>query len=292
MSQYVIETKGLTKVFGKLRAVDNLNLKIPRGIVYGFLGKNGAGKTTTIKMLLGLIHTSCGTAQVLGCDSSDINPEIKGRIGYVAENQRMYEWMKVSNIIRYTSRFYRSWNHGFCQELLDKFELPRETRVKSLSRGMKGKLALTLAISHEPELLILHDFASGLDAVVRREFLESIVEVIQSKGRTIFFSSHILNDVERIADHIGIIDKGELKIDAPLDRLKASVKKVRLLFKDEAPDSLNIKGILNQKRDGQELLITIEEFSESKIEALRKLPIKTMEIIDLNLEDIFVEYVR
>ena len=286
-----IQTEGLTKIFGKQMAVNNLNMEVKIGSVYGFLGPNGAGKTTTIKMLLGLIRSSFGTSSLLGCNSTKLSPQLKQKIGYVAENQRMYLWMRVSEIIRYTAPLYPTWDKNYCNELITKLELPMDKKIGELSKGMKIKLALLLAISYKPNLLILDDPSSRLDPVARHEILENIISIIDEGNRTVFFSSHLLDEVERVADDIGIIDRGKLKISMSLQALKSSVKKVRMIFDNQIPEILDIKGILSRKRQGRELSITIENFDDGILEKLKKYCTKT-EVIDLSLQDIFIEYVH
>jgi ABC-2 type transport system ATP-binding protein len=195
-----IETVELTKRFGKQFAVDHLTMRVPEGSVFAFLGRNGAGKTTTIRIMLDLLDRTSGEARILGLDCVRESLEIKRRIGYVAEGQKMYDWMKVDEIIWFCKGFYPNWDDAFAAELKDKLELSGEKKVGELSRGTQAKLALLLAMSYHPELLILDEPTAGLDVVVRRDFLEGVIELIQEQGRTVFFSSHIVHEVERAAE--------------------------------------------------------------------------------------------
>ena len=291
MKETVIVTENLTRNFGRTKAVNNLSLQVPRGAIYGFLGRNGAGKTTTIKMLLGLLRPSSGEAAILGYDPRRHDREIKLRTGYVAENQKMYGWMTVEQTLKFVADFYPAWNWILAEDLLKRFELPRDRKISALSRGMQGKVALTLALAHQPELLILDDCTSGLDAVVRREFLESIIGLIQEEGRTVFFSSHMIDEVERVADWVGIIEEGKLRIASPLEDLKNSVKQVRIVFRDRAPEKVEIEGLLRCQRANREMELVLEQFNEGKLAQIRKYPVESLEVIDLSLEDIFVAYV-
>ena len=291
MDNLAIKTEGLSKRFGKKMAVDDLNLEVCKGSVYGFLGRNGAGKTTAIKMLLGLLQSNSGKISVLNLDPLKKSTEIKRRVGYVAENQKMYDWMTIEEIMGFSGSFYPTWDTNLAEELLRKFELPRKEKLKNLSRGMYGKVALLLALSHNPELLILDDPTSGLDAVVRREFLEGIVEIIREENRTVFFSTHIINEIERVADYIGIVEEGKLLTASSLDDLKSSVKKVRLIFEDKIPEKIEIDGLLQMEKSGHELVLTLKEFQKERLETLRRYSPKSTEVIDLGLEDIFVSLV-
>lgn len=288
MAETVIETKGLGRRFGKAHAVDGLDLSVPRGSVFGFIGRNGAGKTTTVRMLLGLLPMTAGSATVLGLDSRKESFDIKKRVGYVPESHHFYKWMTVGELTRFTSSFYPTWQDGKCAELLTRFELDPRKKVKELSKGMVAKLALTLALAHAPELLVLDEPTGGLDVMVRRDFLESIVRTIQEEGKTVFLSSHVLVDMERVADEIAIIEEGRLVKRATLDELKDKVKKVKLTFAGEPPADARIEGARDVARDGREWVVTYEDYTEEKLDELRKLPISGLQVIDLDLEDIFV----
>jgi ABC-2 type transport system ATP-binding protein len=168
MSEFAIETKGLTKKFRNQVAVDGLDLQIPTGSVYGFLGRNGAGKTTTIKMLLGLLSPSSGSVSVLGMSPKKDNRKIKQSVGYVAESQSMYGWMKVKEIIKFTSGFYETWDNEIASKFCDQFELNPSSRIKNLSQGQQMRIALTLALASRPSLLILDDPTMGLDPITRK----------------------------------------------------------------------------------------------------------------------------
>ena len=220
---YAIETANLTKRFGRKAAVDGLSLKVPEGSVFAFLGRNGAGKTTTIRILLDLLNRTSGDAKVLGLDCVKGALEIKKRIGYVAEAQKMYDWMKVDEIIWFCKGFYPDWDDAFAAELKHRLEIPGDQKIGHMSRGMQAKLAPLLAMAYRPELLILDEPTAGLDVVVRRDFIEGVIEIIQEEGRTVFFSSHLVHEVERVADWVGIIDKGKLIHCSTTEDLKAGV---------------------------------------------------------------------
>jgi ABC-2 type transport system ATP-binding protein len=285
---YVIETHNLTRIFGKKIAVDNLSLKVPRGSVFAFLGKNGAGKTTTIRMLLNLLEKSSGEIKVLEMDPATNDIDIKRRIGYVGDGVEMSEWMKVREIIWFCKGFYEDWDDEFATDLQEKLELDSETIVKNLSRGEQAKLALLLSMAYRPELLILDEPTAGLDVVVRRDFLEGIIELIQQEGRTIFFSSHIVHEVERVADWVGIIDAGKMVCCLPLLELKENVKRISMTFDDKVPDLSSIPHLLSFESTGRQPSIIVSHFNDATMSALKQLKPVSMDVIDLSLEDIFV----
>jgi len=289
---HVIETKNLTKRFGRTRAVDGLNLAVPRGSVFAFLGRNGAGKTTAIRMLLHLLDKTAGTARVLGLDSVHDTLEIKRRVGFVGDGQLMYDWMTVDEMIWFCKGFYQGWNDAFAAEMKKRLELQGKTKVRALSRGQQAKLALLLAMAYRPELLILDEPTTGLDVVVRRNFLEGVIELIQEEGRTVFFSSHIVHEVERVADWVGIIDNGRLIRCAPLEELKAQVKRLVLTF-ETTPAGLakRLPGALSVNVTGRQATAIVSDFSDGTPAAARALGSSRLEVEDLSLEDIFVALV-
>ena len=287
----VIEVHNLTKAFKDQLAIENINFEIEKGSVYGFLGPNGAGKTTTIKIICNLLSPSYGKAKLLGYESNMFPSNLWEKVGYVSEEQKMYEWMKVGEIIRFTSSFYRNWDHRFSSQLLKRLDLPEKKKVKELSKGMRGKLALLLSLAFKPEVLILDDPVSGLDPLVRSEFLENIIELIKLEGKTVLFSSHILDELERIADHILIINEGKLLINENLAKLKDSVKKIKLSFEHEIP-KIEMQGIIKTKKNGNEITITFKNFSQNLLTELKKFNPKEINVIELNLQEIFLEFVK
>jgi len=287
-----IETRGLTRRFGKKLAVDGLDLAVPRGCVVGLAGRNGAGKTTTIRMLLGLLRPTRGAATVLGLDPRKKDVEIRRRLGYVPETHHIYPWMKVREVMKFCAPFYPTWNWRRCQELLKRFDLDESQKIKELSRGMVAKVALTLALAHEPELLVLDEPTSGLDVVVRREFLESIVRLIAEEGKTVLLSSHLLTDVERVADRIALMDQGRLKLVEDLASLKARFRRVEIAFAGEPPGDLAVEGVLKCTKDGRRWEMVFDHFDPSAVEAIQAVcPSAGVETHSMGLEDIFVALV-
>lgn len=288
----VIRTQKLTRRFGRKVAVDGLDLEVPRGCVLGLAGRNGAGKTTTLRMLLGLLRPSSGTATVLGLDPRKKDVAIRRRAGYVPETHHIYPWMTVAEVTWFCAPFYPTWSDARARELLDRFDLDPKQKIKELSRGMVAKVALTLALAHDPELLVLDEPTSGLDVLVRREFLKSIVRLIAEEGRTVLLSSHLLADVERVADRIALMDGGKLALVEDLASLKARFRRVDIAFADEPPAELPAKGVRSVRRDGRRWDVVFERFDPSELAALRAAcPGARVEEHDMGLEDIFVALV-
>jgi ABC-2 type transport system ATP-binding protein len=290
---YAIELEHLTRRFGVQNAVDDLSLRIPKGCTFGFLGPNGAGKTTTIRMLLHMLPITAGRARILGLDVTTDGPAIRQRVGLVPELHYIYRWMRVGDVLAFCRALYHTWSAVRCQELLELFELPPTKRVKHLSKGMLAKLALLVAVAHEPEVLILDEPTSGLDPLIREEFLEGVLRTICTGGRTILFSSHMLSDVQRLADRIGVIYAGRLLVDSPTDELITGTKRIRAVLRDGYQPTNAPAGTIWQRQENREWLLTVRNFSPTLVEDLRaQHPLENIEVSDVGLEDIFKDLIR
>jgi ABC-2 type transport system ATP-binding protein len=288
--QPVIHTRDLTKYFGDRCAVNSLNISVPRGCVFAFLGRNGSGKSTTIRMLLGLLAPDRGEASLLGCDSRALTPAMRARIGYLTEEHQLYGWMTVREAGKFQAAFYPRWNDKIFQGVIDHFGLKPNTQVKHLSRGMRAGLCLALTLGPDPELLILDDPALGLDAVARRSLIESMIYLTRRADRTIFFSSHHLADVERVADYLAILDYSVLRACCPLEVFRTSVHEVQMRFEASPPKLPDIPGLLQVFRTERELRLTFVHYNDSTEQALRALQPRAMETVPLGLEDAFIRY--
>ena len=289
----MIDINGVSKRFGQKVAVDDLTLSIPRGTNFVSLGPNGAGKTTTIRMLMGLIRPCGGRVRVCGLDPRKDSRACRIQIGYVPEEHLAYRWMRIGELIHFCRAFYPTWNAAVCKRWLAHFGLAPDQKVKTLSKGMLAKLSLLLALSHEPELLVLDEPTSGLDPIVREEFLDGILEMLCDGEHTLFFSSHVLSDVRRLADRVGIMFDGRLLTDRPTDELVANTKRVRAVLRNGSVPHRQPNGIVYQAVDKREWLLTVSDFSELTVKELRDAPeIRGFEVIDLDLDDIFKDYIR
>jgi len=291
--EWAIETRGLGRRYGSRWVVEELELKIPPGAVFGFLGLNGAGKTTTIRMLMGLIRRHSGEARVLGLDPAKEDVEVKRRVGYVAESPAFYEWMRVEEICRFAATYRKGrWDWKRAEELIARFRIPRDVRLKDLSKGQKAKTSLVLALAFDPEVLILDEPTSGLDPVARREFVEGVLAEYQQTGKTIFVSSHLVNELSGLVDHIGILHEGRLLLSQRCEEFLASVRRIRLSFKEDAPREIRCAGLLRLQTDGRDAVLSVRGFAEGKtLEEVRSYQPVNIEVEPLNLEDAFVEFI-
>ncbi len=288
--QSVIKAQGLTRYFGAKAAVYELTLDVPRGSVFAFLGRNGSGKTTTIRMLLGLLRPTRGSGSILGHDIRALPPEARARIGYLTEEHQLYGWMNVHECRDFQSQFFPKWNDKVFHGVIGHFGLKPENRVKSLSRGERAGLCLALTLAPEPEVLILDDPALGLDPVARRSLVESMIYLTRRADRTIFFSSHQLADVERVADYIAVLDHSVLRACCSLEKFRHSVQEVRLTFAGAPPALPQINGLLQAFRSEGELRLTCVHYNGATEKALRSLNPASLETVPLSLEDAFISY--
>jgi len=289
MNNNVINIENLVKYFDGRCVLDGINLKVPQGCIYGLLGRNGIGKTTMIRILLGLDSPTRGQTSLLGIDSTNLPAEVRGRIGCVAEGHNLIQSYKVSRLIKLCKDLSVQWNNEFFEHLMETFRLPMDRRVKEMSIGMRAQLNLALAMATEPELLILDDPTLGLDTVARRQFLELAIELIQQQERTILFCSHILSDVERIADRVGILAAGKLVVDCRLEELKKRIKKLQVIFPDKAPEDIYITEIINQQVNDREMILTVANWNKKKQTILNTFKPSSCTEIPMSLEDIFIE---
>jgi ABC-2 type transport system ATP-binding protein len=289
MNDDVVKVENLVKYYDGRRVLDDVSFTVPRGCIYGLLGRNGAGKTTLIRILQGLEPPTRGRTSLLGTDSAHLTAQIRGRVGYVAEGHHLIQHYRVEKLIELCKGLSLQWNQKFFDHLIATFRLPMDRKVKDLSTGMRAQLNLALAMAVNPELLILDDPTLGLDTVVRRQFLELAIDVIQRDGRTILFSSHILSDVERIADRVGILVAGKLVVDCALDDLKHRVKKFQILFPAAAPENLHLTEIIRRQNQGRETLLTVANWNRHKQTLLDTFTPESCTEIPMTLEDIFLE---
>ena len=288
-----IQLQGLTKRYGSTVVVDRLDLEIPRGTTFGLIGPNGAGKSTTLKMMMGMLSIDAGSATLLGVDVSADPSAVKSRVGYVPEIHSIYRWMRVEEVVGFTRSFYENWNDDLCAELLDLFELSPKKKVKQLSKGMLAKLALVVAVSHEPELLVLDEPMSGLDPVVREEFLDGVLRSICEKERTVLFSSHTIDDIQRLADNVGLLYEGRLLFHRSVDDLLMQTKRIRAVLQDGSLPKWTPATTVWQRVQRREWLLTVADFSPEippRLEAENS--VRNVEILDLSLEDVFKDYVK
>jgi len=295
MNDFAIEASALKRSFGGRPALDGLDLRVPAGSIFGFLGRNGAGKTTTIKILMGMLKADSGAARIFGVDAGDParNVEARRRIGFVTEDKELYPYMTVDQVIRFTRPFFPKWRDDLERRYLKMFDLPPGKKISDLSKGMRSKLMLLLAICHSAELLILDEPTDGLDPAAIEDVLRELVAIAASQGTTMFFSSHQLTEVEQIADNICIIDKGRSIVAGVLDDLKAQYQRFRIVLENDLPAGIRwVDGVENVRQEGRTISLLASRNADAVAAQIGSLSGATMERFPVGLKEIFLEHVR
>lgn len=291
-SQPVIQVRGLTRFFGDRCAVDSFTFDVPRGSVFAFVGRNGAGKTTTIRMILGLIEPTRGSSSILGHDSLALTPEVRARIGYMAEGHPVYAWMRVGECERFQSGFYDRWNHDIFASVINYFSIDARTKAGHLSYGQRAGLHLAMTLAIEPEVLMLDDPATGLDPAARRSLLEAMIYYTRSRERTIFFSTHLLDDVERVADYVAVLDHSVLRACASVDTFRERVTCWSVSFSGPPPRDLpRLPGVLRLTRHEHGLNLILANAHGQTERTLESLGAESIEEQPLGLEDALIAFV-
>jgi ABC-2 type transport system ATP-binding protein len=290
----VIDTADLRKAYDGVEALRGLTLQVPAGSIAGFLGPNGAGKTSTIKVLLGMVRPTSGSARVFGlaADLPDGSLAIRRRTGFVSEDKDLYDYMSVEDMIRFTAAFFPRWRADLEQQYLRMFGLPLDRKVKALSRGMRTKLALLLALCRSAELLLLDEPTSGLDPAATEQVLQALVAHVASQEATVLFSSHQIAEVDQIADRIAIVHHGRVVVTGALDDLRERFRRIELVFDGEAPEAaFRTRDVVRVARNGRMLTVLSSAGAESILEEARALEPVSVDVAPVTLKEIFLETV-
>jgi ABC-2 type transport system ATP-binding protein len=298
----VIRLRGLVKRYGAVEALRGLDLDVRPGQVYGFLGRNGAGKSTALRIIMGITLPTAGDVQIFGRQLRGEDPGVRRRIGYVAQEQAFYGWMTPLGLGRFVSGFYPTWQEAEYRRLLGLLEIPADRRIQTFSGGTHAKLALAVALAHQPELLVLDEPTAGMDAVARREFLELVRLQAERSGRTTLFSSHLIDEVELAADTVGIIDGGRLLWQGAAGTLQAQFRRMVRDASDPAsagapplagPDGLPLPGlhILEDRQEGSRRTLLVRAADMTVLDGLAAAA-PDWQLSIPSLEDVFVALVR
>src|SRR5882757_1142849 len=270
--------ENIRRLFGEVQALDGLSLRVSRGEVYGFLGRNGAGKTTTLRILMGIVRQDEGTIELFGKRTKRVTVSLKQRIGYVSQEPMFYSWMTAEQLGRFVSSFYPTWDKQEFSRLLDALDVPNDRRAADLSGGTRSKLGLALALAPRPELLLLDEHTAGLDPVARREFHDQLMLLQRERGTTVFFSSHLVGEVEQLAQRVGIVQAGQTQFEGDVAELRASVRRIVA-----DPDFVPTDGFARLRADVYRATASLWDST--------LWPAGT-EIRQLSLEDIFLAFAR
>jgi ABC-2 type transport system ATP-binding protein len=294
MSTLAIEVHDLGKTFpGGVVAVNGLDLEIPTDALYGLIGRNGAGKTTTIRMLMGLLRPDRGSARVLGADLLTAPRAVRARVAYVSQAQQLHAWMTLEELCHYASHFYEKWDTGYARDLARRIDVPWDRQVGLLSGGQQRNAAILLAFAARPDVLLLDEPAAGLDPVARRQFIDEIVDVLtRSEGCTVLFSTHILSDLERIAEYVGIMDRGRLVASGRLEDFQSKTKRVQVIFDNVSRPGFTmpvIPGTIRSHVEGPVLTAVVRLESESQLDEARRIPGVRVNVFPVGLEEMFID---
>ena len=292
MPDNVIEISNLSRSFGKKTALSGVSLSVPRGMVFGLVGENGAGKTTLIKHLLGLLAAQNGTVAVFGRNPVADPVGVLGRTGYLSEDRDLPDWMGVGQLMRYTQAFFPNWDEAFAEELRQMFELDPQQKIRALSRGQRARAGLLIALAHRPELLLLDEPSSGLDAVVRRDILAAIVRTVADEGRTVLFSSHLLDEVERVADSVAMLHDGRLVLTGPLDEIVGAHRRLILRFREPLAGTPTLPGAIAWEGEGLEWNVLCDGELDRLRQSVEGIGASVVEELPASLEEIFVARVH
>jgi len=285
-----VEITGLNRRFGSKLALNHVSLQVKRGRVFGLVGANGAGKTTLIKHLLGRLKAESGSVRVFGFDPVADSVAVLSWIGYLSENRDLPAWMRVDELLRYTEAFYPKWDMGYAEELRRQFSLDPRAKIKTLSRGENAKAGLLIALAYRPELLLLDEPSSGLDPVVRRDILEAIIRTVADEGRTVFFSSHLLEEVERVADDVAMMFNGQVVLTGALDDVKENHHRLVLRFDSAQPSPPKVPGVLSITGGGQEWTAICNGKREEAVAAAARMGGRVVAEGSPSLDEIFVAW--
>jgi ABC-2 type transport system ATP-binding protein len=288
----VIEIRHITRKFGNRTALDDVSLSVPRGGVFGLIGGNGAGKTTLIRHILGMLKCQTGTVRVFGLDPVANPVATLGRIGYLSEDRDLPDWMRVRELMSYTQAFFPNWDTTYAAELREAFDLDANAKIKTLSRGQRARAGLLVALAHRPDLLVLDEPSSGLDPVVRRDILGAIIRTIADEGRTVLFSSHLLDEVERVADRVAIIHQGRILLTAPMDEIKDSHRRMTLRFGQSVETPPSLVGTLSFEGQGSEWTYICNGESHQLRRAAEAIGATVVNDAALSLDEIFVSRIQ
>ncbi len=287
----LLRIRSLTKSFGRKSVLKDFSLTIEKGNVYGLLGRNGEGKTTLIRIIMGVLPADGGTMAYKNRPITFIDTEYKKEVGYIPEDPFFFDGMTVGRLIAFNRRFYPGWSEEIASRYLGDFGLARETKIRELSRGMKLKLELSVALAAEPEFLVLDDPTSGLDVPTRQDFLKDIIQELAASGTTILFSSHLVHELERVVDKLGILHGGRLVLEEDYDIVKERTKRIKLTFEIPPENPLGLSGTLIERRDGRSVEAVVYPWAETTDGEIASLNPQHREIDTMSLEDIFTSFV-
>jgi len=292
MSRQALTFEKVCRRFGRKTAVDELDLRVEPGTVLGLVGRNGSGKTTALRLAHGVLHPDSGTIRVLGLDPVEQGLEVRRRVSLLSEESFLYPWMRVGHLIDFAAALHPRWDRKLADDLVGRLDLDPGERVKALSRGTRAKVALVLAVACRPDLLLLDDPTAGLDPLVRREVLQGVLESVSEEGGAVVYASHLIHDIERMADRIAYLDAGRVRLEGSLEALKARIRRGSAVFEGDAPTQVQLPGQIDCEAEGRVLRVVAQGTNGELAGALRAMGAREVEVEALSLEEILVACLR
>jgi len=292
MSATALHFEQVTRRFGKKVAVDRLDLRVEPGTILGLVGRNGSGKTTSLRLAHGMLHTDGGSIRILGLDPQNDGLELRKRVSLLAEESSLYPWMTVQEILDFGAAVHPNWDAKLAADVSGRLQLHPQEKIRHLSRGTRAKVSLVLAVAVRPELLLLDDPTAGLDPLVRREVLQGVLEAVSDEGGAVVYASHLVHDIERVADNVVFLDEGMKRFEASVEHLKDTTRRARAVFENGAPDALQFDGKIDAQADGRVLTVVAEDPGRDLDRRLRSLGASEVEVESISLEDILIAFLR
>ena len=292
MSAAALHFERVTRRFGKKTAVDGLDLTVEPGSILGLVGRNGSGKTTSLGLAHGILYADEGAIRVLGLDPQRDGRKLRTRVSLLAEESSLYPWMTVREILDFGAALHPNWDAKLAAEVCERLKLEPQERIRHLSRGTRAKVSLALAVSVRPQLLLLDDPTAGLDPLVRREVLQGVLEAVSDEGGAVVYASHLVHDIERVADNVVFLDEGKKRFEASVEQLKETMRRARAVFEHGAPDAIQLDGKIDVQSEGRVLTVVAEGPAQDLDARLRSLGASEVEVEALSLEDILIAFLR
>ncbi len=292
MSEPALSFEHVSRSFGRTVALEDVSLAVEPGTVLGIIGRNGAGKTTALRLAHGVLYPDAGRVRVLGLDPAVSGREVRTRASLLAEESALYPWMTVAEILRFAAALHPRWDEALAESLRARLDLDPAARIRTLSRGTRAKVALVLSVACRPEILFLDDPTAGLDPLVRREVLEGILDAVPAEGGTVIYASHLVHDIERVADRVAVMDRGRIRLEGPLDEIKRRIRRATAVFDGEAPRTAALPGQIDTTAEGRVLRVVGEGTNGDLEAALRGLGAREVRFETLPLEEILVALLR
>ena len=292
MSAAALQFEGVTRRFAQKTAVDALDLCVEPGTILGLVGRNGSGKTTSLRLAHGLLYPDGGSIRVLGLDPGEDRLELHSRVSLLSEESSLYPWMTVREILDFGAALHPRWDAKLADDVVARLKLEPQEKICHLSRGTRAKVSLALAAATRPELLLLDDPTAGLDPLVRREVLQGVLEAVSDEGGAVVYASHLVHDIERVADNVVFLDEGRKRFEASVEKLKRTTRRARAVFEDGAPDALEMDGKIDAQADGRVLTVVAEASGPDLERNLRSLGASEVEVEPISLEEILIAFLR